>query len=323
MDISLLLGKRILILPHRDADPDATASAILMHRALCKAGLNPAIYLGDINRHSKSILRALNISVDDSSENLYKEYDIYIVVDASTPDMVPPEFEIWKKLAKVIIIDHHESLGQWNSTMERIILPLPSCVEVVLSLLDELGITVTEEKYLTLAVLGILFDTANLRYANAQTLETITRLLRPLNTTLGNIASQVYNDADEPEKLAILKAAQRLKFEVVGDYVIAWSIVGAFEGRVAKRLLNLGIDIVFVGSERKNNALRISARASERVMANGLDLTTIIPTMKEDFGLEGGGHPGAIGFTGTGDIEAVLSALVENTKCMLHRLINI
>lgn len=93
--------------------------------------------------------------------------------------------------------------------------------------------------------------------------------------------------------------------------------MGAFEGSVAKRLLNLGIDVVFVGSERKNNALRISARASEVAINNGIDLTALVPVMKADFGLEGGGHKGAVGFTGVGDIEAVLSALVANVKATL------
>ena len=61
--------------------------------------------------------------------------------------------------------------------------------------------------------------------------------------------------------------------------------------------------------------MRLSTRASNRIVSKGFNLTTILEYITEINGGSSGGHPGAAGYNGKGDSEAITEIVKQ--KCIL------
>jgi nanoRNase/pAp phosphatase (c-di-AMP/oligoRNAs hydrolase) len=88
---------------------------------------------------------------------------------------------------------------------------------------------------------------------------------------------------------------------------------------VCKALLDLGADIAFVGSQR-GEMFRISARATQAMVRKGVHLGKLLGAVGTETTNGGGGHPGAAGITGTGDVEAILNISVDNALRLLKKI---
>ena len=91
-----------------------------------------------------------------------------------------------------------------------------------------------------------------------------------------------------------------------GKWIVATSIVGSFESGSARHMIVLGADIAIVGSSKKNGEMRLSTRASNRIVSKGFNLTKILEKICEINEGSSGGHPGAAGYNGTGHTEAII-----------------
>ena len=61
--------------------------------------------------------------------------------------------------------------------------------------------------------------------------------------------------------------------------------------------------------------MRLSTRASNRMVSKGFKLTTILEDITEINGGSSGGHPGAAGYNGKGDAEAITE--IAKQKCIM------
>ena len=111
-----------------------------------------------------------------------------------------------------------------------------------------------------------------------------------------------------------MKAAQRMKWRQEGKWLIAQSFVGSFESGSARLMIVLGSDIALVASGNKKGEMRLSTRASNRIVSEGLNLTKILEEIAEINGAAAGGHPGAAGYNGKGDPEAISE--IARQKCV-------
>ena len=82
---------------------------------------------------------------------------------------------------------------------------------------------------------------------------------------------------------------------------------------MAQKLLALGADGALVGSQRKNE-FRVSGRLKQNMTGIGVDLGKVLAAAGEELGGEGGGHTGAAGVSGQGDVEAVLNISMAKLK---------
>ncbi len=110
-----------------------------------------------------------------------------------------------------------------------------------------------------------------------------------------------------------MKGGQRLRYQSLGNYIVAVSQVSSFESDVSGALLSLGADIAFVGSQREDG-FRISARATQTIVKEGLHLGNLMVDVGKENGCNGGGHDGAAGLSGVGDVEAMLNICIKRTK---------
>ncbi len=318
-------GKRVTVTAHVEADIDAVASGLTLAKYLSDQGLGKKIflYIPTVSRVARAFLERMDLDLDEMDDFLIgKDTDDIsdpgtgiggvgrmIVVDTASPNMVP--FPLDEKRAAVI--DHHKDMGDWSRVKVKFIEPAPSCAELIVDLTEEWLMKPDNGPYRKLLACGILADTHSLRNASPSTLSILSRILE--EGRLGDLFNLLsIKLKDQGEQNAILKGAQRMRYENVGPFVVAWSVIGAYEASVARKIILLGADIVFVGTERKGGKVRVIGRANDRALASGVDLTLLVKRVKESMSLDGGGHNGAAGVQGRGDVEAVIRSLITELK---------
>jgi hypothetical protein len=112
--------------------------------------------------------------------------------------------------------------------------------------------------------------------------------------------------------VARLKAGQRVKLKKIGEWLIAFSRVKAYQASAARALIRLGAHVAVVGGKRAKK-LRISLRAeSAFYKKTGIHLgRDIAKPLGEYIHGMGGGHSTSAGVNGVGDVDASLRQCTE------------
>ena len=298
------------MLLHGNADPDAVASAFAVQRSF------PEVLIGlpgGLDRVSKVLAKTLNI---ETSEDITKlPMARLLVLDTSGPEQLGIDIDI----SKAIVVDHHARNERWEKA--RLYYcddTKSSCSEIVYELLKAARKKPGRDVALAL-LFGMLTDTGYFKFAKPTTLITFSELMATNDIAMDEAMGLADIDTDISERISQLKGAQRLKYWKVGNYIIATSQGSAFEASVCKSLLYLGADIVFVGSQR-GEQFRISARATQAVVRKGIHLGKLLGGVGSETTNGGGGHPGAAGLTGVGDVEAILNISAENAMKVLKEI---
>ena len=291
-----LFGKKLLLLIHHHADVDAVASAIALQTVFKEASICAP---DGVSSHGQKVAEANETEIILDSP---KEWDgTVIALDSPNPEHCGPI----PKTDHIIVIDHHTKIEGWPLGTEIIHQPnKTSTAEIIIQIIDELGLEINK-KCANVLLAAIYTDTGQFRHANNETFESASILCEN-----GAEPQEVINllDSERPlnQKVTFLKAAQNMKWIQHGKWIIATSIVGSFESGSARHLIVLGADIALVGSSKKNGEMRLSTRASNRIVSQGFNLTKILEKICEVNGGSSGGHPGAAGYNGIGDTEAII-----------------
>jgi phosphoesterase RecJ-like protein len=298
------------VLLHGNADPDALASAFAVSRTF--EGVR-VVAPGGLDRVSKVLARQLGMEVLADIEKQRDE--LILVLDTSGPDQIPLDIDY----SDAIVIDHHALNKAWE--IARIYYcddSKASCAEIVYELLKAADKEPDKETALALMT-GILTDTGNFKYARPGSMIAFAELMELHGIGMDEAIGLVSLDVELSEKISQLRGAQRLKYWKVGERVVAISQGSAFEASVCKSLLHLGADIAFVGSQR-GDGFRISARATSEMVRAGVHLGKLLNGIGTETSNGGGGHPGAAGISGVGDVEAMLNISAENAMKLLKKL---
>ncbi len=298
-----------LVLLHGNADPDALASGFAVQQAF------PGVVIGvpgGLDRIAKLLASTMGIeTVEDVSAVKAKRL---LILDTSGPEQLNGKFD----LANAIVIDHHARNDKWEKAMlYHCDDSKSSCSEIIFELLIDAKKQPAKKVALAL-MFGILTDTGYFKFARPATLVAFSQLMALHNVQMDEVMGLIYADEDISERISQLKGAQRLKYWKVGEYIVASSQGSAYEASVCKALLDLGADIAFVGSQR-GEMFRISARATQAMVRKGVHLGKLLGAVGTETTNGGGGHPGAAGITGTGDVEAILNISVENALKQLKK----
>ncbi len=277
-----------LVLMHSQADPDALSSAHLLAKAFREADIG---VFDDLNQNAKHVAERLGMTVLIDPDTT--AYDAFAVVDAASPGMVSTE----RVIEPDLVIDHHTPDGTWEDALRIIDDGRTSCTEVVIDVLDSLGIALGPRDAL-IALAGIIADTGRFRFADARTMATAARLM-DLGADMADTLSLVESDHyfDVSRRIAHLKALQRVEFRRAGDIIVATTRVSAFEGSAARLLLQAGADVALVLSVKNGEGARVSGRAGARAVEAGVHLGRTMQSIGEAHGGWGGGHGGAAGMS--------------------------
>lgn len=299
-----------LILLHGNADPDALASGFAIQQAFPDVVIGTP---GGLDRLSKLLAAALGIETVDDVNAVAKSRTL--ILDTSGPEQLNGSYDF----SKAMVIDHHTKNDKWSSA--RIYYcdeTKSSCSEIVLELLRSSNKKIPKNVALSL-MYGMLTDTGYFKFAKPAALKAFAELMKDHEIQMDEAMGLVGVDIDISERISQLKGAQRLKYWKVGEYIVAVSQGSAFEASVCKSLLGLGADIAFVGSQR-GEQFRISARANPALVRKGVHLGKLLGNVGSETTNGGGGHPGAAGITGTGDVEAMLNICADNATKILREL---
>ncbi|MEM2900268.1 MAG: DHH family phosphoesterase [Thermoplasmata archaeon] len=307
--------KKALVM-HKQADVDSLACAIAIYLTFpyCRI-ITPS----SANTTAKRV--AEHYSIDIGIDEKIDPEERIILLDSSSDnqlgDLLPT---ISNKMNESIVIDHHSKNPKWNPKFYISDEKRNSCAEVIFNLFEKMDVHI-DEKVAEVLLLGIITDTAHFRFANADTFRIFASLLEKSKKNMDNILSilEVEEEDDYSKKIANLKGAQRLSFRTYKKFIVALSQVSSFEASVSKSLLLLGADVSFVGAQN-DLAIRISARANTDLTEKGLHLGNLLREIGEETGNLGGGHAGAAGLNGTGDVESILNICAEKTIEILKKL---
>jgi nanoRNase/pAp phosphatase (c-di-AMP/oligoRNAs hydrolase) len=299
-----LKGKSKVILVHGNADMDAVGSAYAISECFPPA----VIYAPDgVDRVAKMVMDKLSAEV--LTECDISSFELVVVVDTSSPEQFGKRsFEIPKDS---IVIDHHRPTGKWDDMQFVCDETKVSCCELVYDILCASDAKI--ERNVGLALLsGMLTDSGHFSFANPQLLRAFADLMERTGISMDEAMGLPRSEAGMSERVAVMKGMERSKFDRVGDMIVATSYGGSFEASVCKALLGAGADVVFVGSQR-DDMFRLSARADQEMVRRGIHLGDIMKNIGEETTNDGGGHGGAAGLSGVGDVEAMLHICMQRT----------
>ncbi len=307
----------IFFTSHKNVDPDGLASLLVLKKAIDYYSRAPSyIVLPEgMNEVSKKIVSELYLKTVFYDPTLITKCstlsrdNVYVVVDTSSSE----QLGVLKNIivnSDYIVIDHH-AVGdlEKDSLLAVVDSSRKASSEIVYMLTKDLYSYSAIDAMLLLA--GIIYDTRRFLIADPLTLWIAGELLRVEGVNYRRVLGMLQTEMNFSERIARLKAAQRLRFVRVDDVIIAYSYVGAFEGSSARALIDLGADIAVVASG--NDETRVVARAKPGIVRRlGISLgRDVMVKVGEYLRGGGGGHDAAAAASGRGDPVKALEYTVE------------
>ncbi len=298
----LAQGRKV-VLVHGNADMDALGSAYALSRAFPDAEIYAPNGLDRVAR-----MVAEKMSVDILEECDLGAYDRVVVVDTSSPEQLEGSQKVPRD---AIVIDHHKPTGKWDVETFYCDDTRTSCCEIVKELIDTAGIEIPRDMGLMLLG-GMLTDSGHFQFARPALLTAFSDIMVRCGIEMDEAMALTEAPVSMSERIAMLKAIERTRFERVGEMIVAISFGGSFEASSCRAIMAAGADVVFVGSQRDEN-FRLSARATQEAVRKGIHLGEIMSGIGRETMADGGGHGGAAGLTGIGDTEAMLNICMSRT----------
>jgi len=317
--LNFLKGKNLLITTHDLADLDGFISGIVLKYCFDYYFPNQNIHLtfSGLSKHTKSFINKFSTKFPNFNFTFQEhvelsDIDVIVIVDSNNLDQI----KLFNNLdldIPYIFIDHHLNLQKDYlgnvSSLNLIFDNYSSTSEIVLELFDDCTIKLPIP-YKYLLVSAILTDSGFLKYGNTRTIKSLNNILQG-QLEIQDIIPLLKNEKDISEKIARIKALQRVKLIRINNWLIGISHLSSFSASAASILTNVGFDIGIVVSEDKSD-YRISTRAKKQVcLKTGLHLGKIISEINN---VNGGGHDGAATLNGKNDVEESLNQLIDKIK---------
>jgi len=302
-------AKKIVLLCHVNADPDAICSAFgfsqLLQRLRSDLTLEIAAAQGP-SKLSKHLLNSLPAKL--TRQPNIEAADIIFLLDTNTIQQLGEWSErVKRSKAALVVIDHHashpdtERLAALTVADEK----ASSTCEIVYRLFKEAEISLAQAEAKAL-FLGIAFDTRHFVLASSSTFKVIADLV-DAGVKAEETLSLLSLPMDFSERIARLKASKRTRLLKINNWLIAFSNVSAYQASAARALIALGAHVAVVAGQ-KGEKIQISIRANQDFHTKtGVHLgRDVAKPLGEYVKGVGGGHAVSAGVNGVGDVEASL-----------------
>ena len=298
------------ILCHHNADPDALYSAFALARLLKKfiygirIEIAAAQGISQLTKHLQNYLK-----VDFTLEPRIEEANIIIILDTNTLQQLDDwQDRIKRSDSPLIVVDHHARHPETERVASLIYADerASSTCEIVYGFYKEMGVKPDLDEAYAMFI-GIAYDTRHFILANSNTFKTIAELVE-IGVNAEEALGWLSLPMNTPERIARLKASQRMRLLEIGGWIIAFSNVSAYQASSARALVSLGAHVAIVAGE-KRSARQISLRASpvfhkETKIHLGRDIAEPLGRILKGMG---GGHSTSAGVNGFGDIETAFT----------------
>ena len=306
--IDKLDAKLAVLLCHHNADPDAIGAAYAFKGLLAR--LRPKLETeiaaaSGASRLSKAMMKALPIELTDTPR--IESADLLILLDTNTLQQLDEWSQRIKNDKPLVVIDHHASHPETEkrATLSVSDENVSSTCEVVYQLFKEAEVEPSLDEAKAL-FLGISFDTRHFIIATSDTLKVVGNLVES-GVNAQETISVLSFPMEPSERVARIKAAERIKLITVKGWLIALSHVSAYQASACRGLISLGAHVAVVAG-KKQKKIQASFRASRDFYAEtGVHMgRDIAKPLGEFLGGMGGGHAVSAGANGAGDLDACL-----------------
>jgi phosphoesterase RecJ-like protein len=306
--IDKLDAKLAVLLCHHNADPDAIGAAFAFKGLLKRLRPNLETEIAaasGVSRLSKAMMAALPMELADNPR--IEAADLIVLLDTNTVQQLDEWSERIKPDRPMVVVDHHASHPETErrATLSVTDETASSTCEIVHRLFKEAELEPTADEAKAL-FLGIAFDTRHFIIATSDTLKVVADLVAAgvnAQATLPLLSLPI----EHSERVARLKAANRMNLQRIGCWLIALSRVSAYQASACRALIALGAHVAVVAGQ-KHDKIQVSFRASrEFYEETGVHLgRDLAKPLGEFLGGMGGGHSVSAGANGAGDVEACL-----------------
>lgn len=311
---TIRLSRKVLIVGHQNADPDAVCSAYLLSRVLKHMNRRLRVVTVSPDGVSKVSARMLeHLRFEVAEKAVPNDFDAIFTVDTNTLQQLGSlQHGVENSGKPLIVIDHHAIHPETRARADMLISDdkATSACEVVLELCKTARLRLTKRDALA-AFLGLAYETGHFAIATTRSLKLACKLL-DLGVDGAEALKIIRVPMDNSERIARLKSARRMNWESIGGWLVASTTVGSFHASVARSLISLGAHLAIVGGE-KEDRLTLSLRSTTEFFAGtnfhlGRDLATILGQTMNG---AGGGHSTAAGATVQGKLDEVIKKSVE------------
>ena len=315
-----------LIMGHQNADPDAVCSMIAfsrLYKTINPTG-TPILMADDLSRLSKQVLDIFELK-DEILEQPEADYDLVILLDTNSKLQLGTDFQdIPSDPNKTIIIDHHEPNPDVGEIAEHRLVKSErfSTCEIMVDIFQDLEIAIDSDTA-NLLLAGILFDTRRFIYTDLRTFQIGIELINS-GADYDKCVKSLRIRPNRSERIARLKAASNARIHLFGEWVIATSVINAFEASACRGLVDMGADAVIIGGKPTKNKVRLSSRSTREFYdRTNINLgTDVMEPLGKLIDGKGGGHANAAGANGTKNLSAALDKAVELIRAAVENAIS-
>jgi len=260
---------------------------------------------------SKRVVERIDIKLNEVER--IESSDVIFLVDTNTTGQLGN----WKRLVEdaekpIIVIDHHARHPETSKIASMMFVndKSTSTCEILFQLYKEFKIRIDRECAQALLI-GMTYDSAHFTIATSMTFETAASLIGS-GADLQDAISTLTNPMSDSERMARLKAAQRIDVRRMGKWIVAAAKISSHQASASRAFIGLGAHIAMVAGE-KDGKVRVSMRSSKSFnKETGIHLgKDLAKPLGEALDGTGGGHESAAGVNGTGQPDKALSHFYE------------
>ncbi len=284
----------IILVMHKQADPDAVGSAIALTNFFnyLNSNLRICTFEPNISQLGLQLQKLTGFEFDVIQSHQIDASALIILLDTNSfePLFISPTNPL-------AIFDHHiKNKSNIEVQFDFHLETFHATSEIITTIYRQMNIL--PNLMVSQALLaGLIFDTRRFLYATKNLFECVIYLTQDNPNIYLQVMTLFTSSPSFSEKIACIKAAQRMKRYMINNKVLLISHVSSFEAAAARSLIFLGADISIVIAAQKHET-RISFRTDINFpIETGISLgKDIVPALIAKFGGEGGGHNGAAGY---------------------------
>ncbi|MBU1197712.1 DHH family phosphoesterase [Candidatus Micrarchaeota archaeon] len=271
---------RTAVVGHALADVDAVASAVVLAKLIHAE----AWALDRMRSTAQHVLQRARVRLP-TLENV-NAFENVVLVDVSNAALLGAHAPAIVKHPNVLAIDHHAH-NQMLPVPKYVDARKTSCSEIVFEIAASMKKPLSPALAALLAC-GILEDSALLKSANQQTIQTLAKLLPQTKKELQELISWLVEEPAVDQRLASLNALKKTRLEKRGEILIACSETNAYESRTSALLIQMGADVAITSNVKRG---RISIIKSRHAAIKKLNVGILAKQIALAFNGSGGGHP--------------------------------
>jgi nanoRNase/pAp phosphatase (c-di-AMP/oligoRNAs hydrolase) len=294
-------NSKLAFVAHSRADIDSIASAAVLKKRFRNSVL---LVPNDTTYSAGKLIEEFGIKFETLETVNIKDFEGVVSVDASNYGL----FDIDRSVKIVAVFDHHQkAYNGFEGEFNFIDSDAKSTAEIVVGILER----ELDKDDASMLAAAIISDTSRFKAANNDTFKMLFKLMEKSKKEYLELLSLAYPPLPNDEKVAILKAMQRVEFFEHRGFIIAISHVNAKISE-ASSMLSDAADVAFVAQfNETEKKTMVSARTGPHfpVPVNG-----IMSEIGKKYKGSGGGHFKASGAYGYAKVNEVLELCVELTK---------